>query len=258
MLTGRDILLYLTNKYKANWDDIMEAIRKKEDLDSNLVETTRKETKSMFITLVDDDYPDALKKIGKPPFVLFYKGDIELLKKETSHRLSVVGSRACSEYGVKATKTIIDGLDKDFLIVSGIAKGIDKVSHEAALNNNLKTIAVLGSGLDKFYPQENIDLSKKIIESGGLILSEYPDDTEPLPINFINRNRIIAALCNFLLVTEAYEHSGTSITVNYALTLGKDVGCIPYEIEKKSICNALIKEGAYLVESAQDIIRVIR
>jgi DNA processing protein len=214
--------------------------------------------KSDFVTLVDEAYPEQLKKITQPPFVLYYKGDVKLFQWPNHHKVSVVGSRACSKYGTDSTRIIIKNLPEDFLIISGLAKGIDAISHESALEHKLKTIAVLGDGLFKFYPKENLELFNKIVADGGLVVTEYFDDVSPEPENFINRNRIIAGLCDFLLVTEAYEHSGTSITVNQALTYGRDVGCVPYEITKKSICNMLIKEGAYLIENADDIVKIVR
>ena len=258
MITGREILLFLTYKYKSNWDLIMEAIRRREDVNEVDIKKISALVKSEYITLVDEDYPEGLKKIQQPPFVLFYKGDKNLFHWANHHKISVVGSRQCSQYGIDSTKIIIKNLPADFLIISGLAKGIDAVSHESALEAKLKTIAVLGDGLLKFYPKENINIFNKIIDDGGLVLTEYFDDVSPEPENFINRNRIIAGLCDFLLVTEAYERSGTSITVNQALSYGKDVGCVPYEISRKSICNSLIKEGAYLIESADDIIKIVR
>jgi DNA protecting protein DprA len=258
MITGREILLFLTYKYKSNWDLIMDAIRRRDDVDEADIKRVNALVKSDFVTLVDEDYPEGLKKIAQPPFVLFYKGDKSLFKWGNHHKISVVGSRQCSQYGIESTKVIVKNLPNDYLIISGLAKGIDAVSHESALEAKLKTIAVLGDGLSKFYPKENISIFNKIVENGGLVVTEYFDDVSPEPENFINRNRIIAGLCDFLLVTEAYERSGTSITVNQALTFGKDVGCVPYEISKKSICNALIKEGAYLIESAEDIIKIVR
>src|SRR5574344_243351 len=257
MITGNDILLYLSYKYKSNWEGRMEAIKRRDEIRVEEIKGIKDKVKSKYVTMVDKEYPEYLKTLGHPPFVLFYKGDLNLLSYDSTHRLSVVGSRKCSSYGVDSTKSIIDGLPKDFLIISGLAHGIDSVSHESALRNNLKTVAVLGDGLERIYPASNKELSENILKNGGLLISEYFDDVEAKPEYFVNRNRIIAVLCNFLLVSEAYEKSGTSITVNYALSYGKDVGCIPYEIKKGSICNTLLKDGAYLIEDADDIVRVI-
>lgn len=257
MLKANFILLYFVYKYKSNLDLIMAALRDKEEVNADEVLDVVKKTKSKFITLLDDEYPEVLKKIDRPPVVLFYEGDISLLKYNSDHKLSIIGSRNYSNYGKEITKKIVSELDNDYLVISGLAKGIDAISHEEAINHGLKTIAVLGDGLLRIYPNENKDLYKRIIKNGGLVISEYHDFVEPEKGFFLARNRIVAALCNFLLVSEAYGRSGTQRTVSCALNYGKDVGCVPYEANKESLCNELIKEGAYLIENAKDISRAL-
>lgn len=257
MLKANDILLYFVYKYKSNTELVLRALKDKQEVDKNEVLDVVKKTKSKFITLLDNEYPENLKKIDLPPLVLFYEGDISLLKYQSDHKLSVIGSRNYSEYGKEATRKVVSELDKDYLVISGLARGIDSISHETALNHGLKTICVLADGLFKIYPSENEPLYKRIIENGGLALSEYHDFVEPEKEFFLARNRIVAALCNFLLVSEAYSRSGTQRTVSCALNYGKDVGCIPYEANKDSYCNELIKEGAYLIETAEDINRAL-
>ena len=257
MLKANDILLYFVYKYKSNLDLVMKALREREEIDANEVLDVVKKTKSKFITLLDNEYPEALKKIDRPPVVLFYEGDISLLKYNSNHKLSIVGSRNYSEYGKEATRKIVSELENDYLVISGLAYGIDAISHEEALDHGLKTICVLADGLFKIYPSENMNLYKRIISSGGLAITEYHDFVEPEKEFFLARNRIVAALCNFLLVSEAYERSGTQRTVGCALNYGKDVWCIPYEANKGSLCNELIKEGAYLIEKAEDISRAL-
>lgn len=257
MLKANDILLYFVYKYKSNLDLVMNALREKEEVDANEVLNVVKNTKSKFITILDNEYPEVLKKIDRPPVLLFYEGDISLLKYKSEHKLSIIGSRNYSEYGKEATKKVVSELDKDYLIISGLARGVDAISHEEALNNGLKTICVLADGLYKVYPSENLNLYKKIISNGGLAITEYHDFVEPQKEFFLARNRIVAALCNFLLVSEAYSRSGTQRTVSCALNYGKDVGCIPYEANKGSFCNELIKEGAYLIETAEDVNRAL-
>ena len=257
MFKARNILLFFTYKYRSNFGLIVEALKNKEKITEEEVDDVLRKTKSKFITLVDEEYPESLKKISEPPLVLFYEGDISLLRNNTNHKLSVVGSREASDYGIKSTKKIISVLEDDYIIISGLAKGIDGASHEAALSNNLKTIAVLADGLKKVYPPEHLNLYKRIVDNGGLIISEYHDEFSPEKEFFLARNRIIAGLCNFLLVTEAYERSGAQRTVTYALNFGKDIGCIPYQIDKKSFCNQLIKDGAYLIESGKEITKIL-
>lgn len=254
---GREVLLYFSYLYNSNWDEMMPAIKRGGQIDSELLEKAKKEVGDNYITILDDNYPKYLKNTIKPPIVLFYRGNIELLSASKKF-LSIVGSRKCTEYGTRICKEIVGDLNDEYIIVSGLARGIDAVAHKAALDNNIKTIGILGGGFNKFYPKENYDLAEKIIEKGGLILSEYPLNYDPKQENFCHRNRLIASICDYLLVCEAYSRSGTSITVNHAICMGRDVGCIPYPYDKNSACNLWIKEGAWLVESSKDIVNVIK
>lgn len=258
MLEGRDILLGLSVIKKGDSREILYTLRNpKASFNSEEILEAKAKIKSDVMTYLDPDYPGLLKgrQMLSPPLVLYCKGNIDLLRNLSYYNvIGIVGSRESTLYGENAVRTIVKGLPTNTVIVSGLAKGIDRVAHQSALDNGLKTIAVLGSGLDYVYPAENRELYNRIINEGGLIISEYPGSLEPQQRNFGWRNRIIAGLSQFILVAEAYERSGTSITVNYALQVGAGVGCIPYPIEKNSLCNQLIKEGAYLVESAEDLI----
>ena len=252
--TNKDILAYLSFIKNGEWDEIFKVIKNKESINTGEIEDTINRITTDFITLVDDNYPISFKrKLNKPPFVLFYKGDLSLIYNRNKKRLSVVGSRNATNYGCDAIRKIISELPKDYIIISGLATGIDAAAHQAALDNGLKTIAILGSGIDYIYPSKNKELYNNIIKNGGLIISEYPNSTIPKRDNFVFRNRIVAGLGNFLLVGEAYERSGTSTTINYAIECGNNVGCIPYPITYGSMCNKYIKEGAYLIENAHDI-----
>jgi DNA processing protein len=257
MLKANFILLYFVYKYNSDIDLVLRALKDKEEVNADEINDVVEKTKSKFITILDNEYPEDLKKIDRPPIVLFYEGDISLLKYNKDHKLAVIGSRNYSEYGKEITRKIVSELEDDYLVISGLARGIDSISHETAIDHGLKTIAVLGDGLFKIYPSENKSLYTRIVENGGLVISEYHDFVEPQKEFFLARNRIVAALCNFLLVSEAYGRSGTQRTVSCALNYGKDVGCIPYEANKGSLCNVLIKEGAYLIENAKDISRAL-
>ena len=204
------------------------------------------------VTILDLEYPNSLKACYKPPFVLFYKGDISLLNSES---IAVVGSRYPSEYAIKATKYIMEGLfsKKDITIISGLAYGIDTIAHIEALHHNQKTIAVLGCGIESCYPKENINL-KKEIENIGLVISEYPFKCQCKKENFRMRNRIISALSKGVLVTSAQSKSGTRITVNYALEQGKNIFTIPYSIFEESYCNELLKLGAIPICNGEDLL----
>ena len=200
-------------------------------------------------------YPERLRNIDAPPKELYCLGNLELLNYKNN--IAMIGSRNCSSYGEKVAKDFAYNLAKEEVcVVSGLAKGIDAFSHIGALNANGKTIAVLGSGLDKIYPKENIKLVESIIKNNGLVLSEYPLGTVALKQHFPARNRIISGLSDSVLVVEARKNSGTNITVDFALEQGKDVFVIPGNIYSKTSdgTNFLITEGAIPVLSYKDIL----
>jgi DNA processing protein len=252
MLKGRDIIIYLALKYDGDWNQIYQAIKEKELVDEPLVQKKLAALTSQVVTIIDDDYPDSLKKIYKPPFVLFYYGDLQLTS--MMHKtIGVIGSRQPSTYGKMMTESISkELLEEGMIIVSGMAKGIDTVAHTTALLTGGKTIAVLGSGIDHCYPKENINLYQNL-KDDHLILSEYPHHVAPNKEHFPWRNRIIAGLAKSLFVAEAKQKSGTLITVGYALYLGKDVYVLPHHANTDNSTNQLIKDGAILVESGKDI-----
>lgn len=193
------------------------------------------------ITIFDDIYPKEFLNLRHPPLVLYYEGDLSLLKER---KIGVVGSRKACEYAIEATKRLVLN-NPDKVIVSGLAKGIDAVSHEYAM----KTIGILGSGIDYYYPRENMELIKRI-KKEGLVLSEYPRLTRPLAYHFPFRNRLIAALSDTLYVMQSTCNSGTMTSINEALELGKNVKVLPYDIfnEYGENNNHLIKEGADIIE----------
>lgn len=246
------ILAYFAIKYNGDWDKIYKAINQKEKVDFNEMDSLIKEHGEKFITLLSEEYPSRLKGIYKPPFVLFYRGDISLLNSEKS--VAIIGSRNNSEYGKGVTEKLSMGLsDSKITIVSGLAKGIDSIAHKSCLEVNGKTIAVLGNGLNVNYPKDNEVLQKEI-ENNGLVVSEYPNNVEAHKDNFPVRNRIVAGLSDAIIVSEAKRKSGTMITVSRALEMGKDIFCVPYKIGEDSGCNSLIKEGAKLIETHEDVL----
>lgn len=252
-MLGKDLLVYLSLKYKGDFKKIVNAIHKKETVKDEVALKEIKKVKSKYITVLDDEYPDELRSIYMPPLVLYYYGDIKLLKSKEI-RVAVIGSRECTDYGKDITKKLVTPLaKKNRIIVSGFARGIDTIAHQVTLDNKGKTIAVLGSGIDYCYPRNNLPLYEAI-KKDHLIISEYPNKVEPSPDNFPARNRIVAGIANKVLVTEAYINSGTNITVLYALRQGKDVMAVPHEAKKNSACNRLIQDGAFLVESEEDVL----
>lgn len=208
------------------------------------------------VSLKDAEYPALLKKIQGAPKQLYYKGEI----KAEELCFAVVGTRRPSDYGKRATLEIAGGLaNSGITIVSGLAPGIDTFAHRAALEQNKRTIAVLGTGLDEksIYPMDNIPLARRIIETGGALISEYPSGTPGSKITFPNRNRIISGLSLGVLVTEAKEKSGSLITANYGFSQKRKVFALPgsvYSSNSKGT-NFLIRKGALLVDKAEGIMK---
>lgn len=211
-----------------------------------------------MITILDEDYPKNLKNIYDAPVILYYKGNKQLLHNNKS--IAIVGCRNCTKYGENiSTKFAYDLSKEGICIISGMAKGIDSKAHLGALKQEGKTIAILGSGLDRIYPSQNIKLYNEIVENGGLILTEYVIGTNANKMNFPARNRIISGLSDGVLVIEAKEKSGTLITVDFALEQGKDVFVIPGNITSDYSfgTNELIKQGAKCVTSVKDVLEEI-
>lgn len=254
MITHHDYLVYFAIKCNGDRLKILEASENKKllEIDDIDVINTLSTLKSKAITILDEDYPEYLKRSIMPPLVLFYYGDISLLQ-NPENNIAVVGSRNHSEYGVKMTTEIVKDICPFLTIVSGMAIGIDTVAQTTAIENGGKTIAVLPSGIDYCYPIRNRLLYEEI-KKNHLIISEYPNDLEPTENNFRCRNRIVAAISKAVVVTEAKHYSGTLITVGVALQSGKDIYCVPYHGDEESHCNRLIKEGAVLVECGDDIL----
>lgn len=204
-----------------------------------------------IITFYDEEYPELLKEIPDPPPVITVKGKTELLKKRC---LAVVGARNASYNGLIFAKKIVNEISRnDFVIVSGLARGIDRVAHEASIENG--TIAVIAGGISNIYPLENKLLYKEIFEK-GLIISEQSFSSAPLAKNFIQRNRIISGISLGSLLIEAGLKSGSLTTANFAIEQGRNVFAVagsPYD-PKSMGCNKIIKEGAKMTENINDIL----
>lgn len=206
----------------------------------------------------DQEYPKILKEIPDPPGILYLKGKIS---PEDEISLAVVGSRKYSSYGKRVTEQLVYCLAKNHLtIISGLALGIDAIAHEAALDAQGRTIAVLGCGLDQIYPTSNIRLADKILLSGGAIISEFPLGMPALKYNFPIRNRIIAGMSLGALVVEATEISGSLLTAAAAIEYNREVFAVPGEIfaENSAGTNKLIKMGAKIVTNYQDILEELK
>lgn len=230
----------------------LEATDKKEELKKSY-----DSLKNMGIHLVcreSENYPQRLKSIFLPPFVLYFYGE---LPKEEKPSLAVIGARNCSVYGEEIASIFSRQLAAAGIqIISGMARGIDGAAQRAAIKEKGSAYAVLGSGVDVCYPKENKLLYRNLVEKGGVISEELPG-TEPASWNFPKRNRIISGLADAVFVVEARENSGSLITVSYALEQGKEIYAIPGRIYEKLTegTNRLIQEGAYLVREPEDILQ---
>jgi len=206
-----------------------------------------------MVTIWDDSYPERLKQIYDPPIALFCRGNIDLLNSEG---IGMVGTRTPTSYGREISKEFSRDLArKGLTIISGAAKGVDSLVHEACLKAGGSTIAVLGNGVDRVYPAENRPLYHEISEK-GLIISEFLMGSKPDAQNFPRRNRIISGLSLGTIVIEAAERSGSLITAYFALDQNREVFAVPGPVNSRQSrgCHLLIKQGAKLVESVEDIL----
>ncbi|MBI2039817.1 DNA-protecting protein DprA [Candidatus Microgenomates bacterium] len=207
-----------------------------------------------WMTIYDEEYPKLLKQIYDPPIVLYYKGEV---LPEDEKAIAVVGTRKMTGYGKVVTEQFVKELiGAGLTIVSGLARGVDTKSHQKALEEGGRTIAVLGGGLNKIFPPENSQLAERIISSQGALISEFPPDYPSMPGNFPSRNRIISGLSLAVLVTEAAEDSGSLITARLALEQGRDVFAVPGPVTSSLSKGPidLIKEGARAVFEPTEVL----
>ncbi|PLK50283.1 DNA-processing protein DprA [Uliginosibacterium sp. TH139] len=223
---------------------------------SALVETAlvwANEPGNAILTLGDATYPQALLQIADPPSLLYAKGRVELLQQPA---IAMVGARAATPQGEANAEAFAEAFAAaNLTVISGLALGVDAAAHRGALKAAGSTIAVIGTGADRIYPARNAALARRIAEN-GLVISEFPLGTPPTPYNFPRRNRIISGLARGVLVVEAAVDSGSLITARTAIEQGRDVFAIPGSIHSPQArgCHRLIKQGAKLVESAQDVL----
>lgn len=209
------------------------------------------------LTWFHPKYPKRLRELADPPIVLYVQGDVSLL---ANPAVAVVGARECTLLGLQCVERISSELSRfGVTVVSGLAAGIDRQAHQSALTGLGSTVAVLGAGLDVHYPPENEDL-RRVIEERGLVLTEFGPGTRPEARNFPYRNRLISGLSLGVLVAEAAARSGSLITARLATEQGREVFALPGPLGQPTFagCHRLIKQGAALVESAEDIIRHLR
>ena len=208
-----------------------------------------------YLCLTDPDYPATLKEIFDPPLILYYQGDLSGTLKDIC--LAVVGTRKPTSYGVEMCRKLLSPLcTKGVNIISGLAMGIDTIAHQTALKAKTKTIAVFASGLDSIYPPMNKELADSIIANGALV-SEYEPGSKLERWNFPSRNRIISAFANAVFVVEGSLNSGAMLTAKFAVEQNKPLFALPGNINNRNAQgpNSLIKQGAFLVSSADDLLK---
>ncbi len=202
-------------------------------------------------------WPPAFSELDDPPLLLFVRGDPAFL---SLRGVAVVGSRRASSYGTSQARRLAGELAAAGIpVISGLARGIDAAAHRGALDAGGVTIGVLGGGLARFYPPEHVPLAREIASGRGAVISEFPLDVPPRPYHFPRRNRLIAALAAAVVIVEAAEGSGSLITADHALDLGREVLAVPGRVDNPNSCGVhrLLREGAALCDSADDVLRAL-
>ena len=227
----REELIALSIKYQGEYHKLIQAIQKEEKIKGISLDNC--------LTIMDENYPSAFKVLKYPPLVIYYEGDLSLLKKKI---IAVIGSRKACDYALRMTKKLVN--QKDEIVISGVAKGIDALAHKSAK----ETIGILGCGLDVYYPKENKELIDNI-KRNHLLLSEYPSSSLPLAHHFPFRNRLIIALASEVYIMQSSFKSGTMTSIKEALEQGKEVYFLPYRLDDlEGECNnTLIEEGANIL-----------
>ncbi|HVE59470.1 MAG TPA: DNA-processing protein DprA [Pyrinomonadaceae bacterium] len=236
--------------------ETIESILKREFHEKAVEELNKVKNLGGDVLILDDgSYPFLLREIADPPITLYVKGDWQACFDAPC--IGVIGSRKCSTYGENASESLARDLaENGVCIVSGFARGIDTAAHRGAIRGKGRTIAVLGTGIDRIYPKENKKLVEEILESGGAVVSQFPLETPPLKENFPYRNRIISGLSYGVLLVEASERSGSLITARLAMEQNREVLAVPGNITSRNSfgTNYLIKSGAKLVQQWQDVV----
>lgn len=244
----------VSEAYEINIPPSFIKSRDKINVEQSYVEAF-KDKDVQILTCTDKEYPPLLKEIPDFPISLYYKGYLDDI--DFSHTIAIVGSRQASTTAKLALNSIVSNLkNTNVVIVSGLAVGIDAQAHTSAIENNLKTIAVVGSGLDIIYPNQNKKLFSDIINSNGVIFSEYPLKTPPLAYNFPQRNRIVVGISKGTLVAEAKLKSGAMISANLTLDYNRELMCMPGNILNPNTSGIyhLIRNGAGIASDASDLL----
>ena len=251
-----DDLDFIKDKRKEKILNEINNINYSKILDSKIEKMKKLNIKVLAIN--DEKYPSNLRRIYDSPICIYYKGNIDILNRK--NKIAIIGCREYSTYGKSLAINFSYKLaQKGIIIVSGCARGIDSFAHKGCILANKETVAVLGNGLDYIYPPENKILEEQILNSNGILLTEYIVGSKPNKYTFPARNRIISALSESVLVIEAKQKSGTLITVDFALEQGKNIYAIPGNITEANSkgTNELIKQGAKIFTGIKDILEDI-
>jgi len=249
------VLLYFSVKYEGDWDKIMAAVRKREDIDEELALQYKDKYQGHYVTFLDAEYPKVLKQIYKPPFVLYYDGDISLIQ-DYNKCVFVHGAREATNYGIENITKIVHELPKYLTIITTPALGINKCVIEECYTEKKNVVMVTGGCVHQIYPSSCYNLWKKR-PSNCLIISEHPEETPVDALNIITRNRIAVGLSKIALFGDIKEHSSSYMCVDLALSLNRDVVTIPYPIDLGLKNNSLINQGALFVESAEELLTIL-
>lgn len=234
-------------------ENLMNA-RSQLDIDGQMQQVRR--MGAHVVTLADDNYPPLLRQIDDPPPALYVRGDI---RPEDTRALTIIGTRKATSYGRDVTNALVRGLTAaGVTIISGLAFGIDAYAHRAAVAHNGRTLAIMGCGIDRVYPQDHADLARQIARQGAVV-TEFPPGSKAQQHHFPQRNRVMSGMALGVLVVEAPEKSGTFITVNAALEHGREVFAVPGSIFSSASAGThrLIQEGAKMVTRVEDILEEI-
>lgn len=254
-MDANKLLLYISHVSGGEVKTMIEHIKNKLKVNKDDVESYSKTVKDKYFTIVQEDYPTSFQECCIPPILLYYRGNLELIK-EKRMCCTIVGSRDPSDYALNLTKKIAGDLaSAGITIVSGLAKGIDTAALEAAEPYG-KAVAIIGNGLDSYYPSSNYDLQRRI-EKSGLILTEYPNEIKPVAEHFPCRNRLLAAISSATIIAQARSRSGTMVTAGYASEMGREIGVFPFRAGDDSINNSFIRDGAAVVENAKDVLELM-
>lgn len=254
MIDPKHVLIYAAITCHGRWDDIFCLLRQKKDLpDPEVIDDVAMRYDGHAITVFDEEYPSRLRNSPRPPWALFYEGDIGLLK-DDSKLVAFTGSHdAENPYAEKKTAEIAKEITKEgAIVVSGLSRGCQSIALSSSLSVG-KCIAVLGNGIDKRYPIESSDLQSKIAKK-GLLISPFPNGVSPSVEGMRARNMLLGQLAHFLFAGVVTKHDGILLTVASALNVGCDMGCLPFPADSEYINNSLIRNGAAMIESAGDLL----